>query len=60
MVSIHKLHSDHLYQVGLLAKCPQLDSNVIAYNLKKKMGLRHFPISHNTFTYNWPPSWTPS
>ena len=44
----------------LWAKCLQLDSNVIANNLRKKMGLRHFSIPHNFFTNNWPPSWTPS
>ena len=42
------------------AKCLQLDSNFISINLKKKMGFRHFSISHNLFTNNWPPSWTPS
>ena len=31
----------------LWAKCLQLDSNVIAYNLREKMGLRHFSIPHN-------------
>ena len=40
--------------------CLQLDSNFIAINLRAKMGLEHFSISHIFFTNNWPPSWTPS
>ena len=35
-----------LYFIWLQAKCPQLDSNFIADSLRKKMGLRHFSISH--------------
>ena len=27
---------------------------------KNEMGLRNISISHNGFTYNWPPCWTPS
>ena len=53
------LHS-YFFFILLEAKCLQLDFNFIAYNLRKKMGLRHFSISYNVFTYNWPPSWTPS
>ena len=44
----------------LEAKCLQLDSNFIANNLREKNGWRHFSISHDVFTYNWPPSWAPS
>ena len=46
----------------LKPKCLQLDFNFIANNLRKKMGLRHISISisHNVFTYSWPPSWTQS
>ena len=33
----------------LEAKCLQLDSNIIAYNLRKKLGLRHFPY-HTMFS----------
>ena len=54
------LHSYFIFFILLEAKCLQLDSNFIAYNLRKKMGLRHFSISYIVFTYNWPPSWTPS
>ena len=28
--------------------------------MSSKMAMRHFSISHNFLTYNWPPSWTPS
>ena len=54
------LLSYFIFFILLEAKCLQLDSNFIAYNLRKKMGLRHFSIYDNVFTYNWPPSWTPS
>ena len=51
------LNSYFIFIVVLGAKCLKLDSNVIANNLREKMGLRHFSISHNFFlTYNWPPS----
>ena len=37
----------HVFICLLQAKCLQLDSNFIAYNLRKKMGLRHiFSVSH--------------
>ena len=49
-----------LFYIFLEAKCLQLDSNLISINLKKKMGLDIFSISHNLFPNNWPPSWTPS
>ena len=51
----------YLFFIWLQAKCLQSDSNFIAKNLRKKMSLRHFfSIIHNIYTYNWPPSWTPS
>ena len=50
------LNSYFIFIFLLLAKCLQLDSNVIADNLRKKMGLRHSSISHNCLTCNWPPS----
>ena len=49
-----------LFFIWLQAKSLLLDSNFIANNFKKKMSLIHFFISHTIFTYNWPPSWTPS
>ena len=49
-----------LFLIWLQAKCLQSDSNFIANNLRKKVSLRHFSISHNIYTYNWTPSWTPS
>ena len=36
--------------IRLLAKCLQLDSNFIAYNLRKKMGLRHHFPYHTIFS----------
>ena len=54
------LHSYFFFFNLLEAKCLQLDSNFIAYNLREKVGLRHFSLSDNVFTYNWPLSWTPS
>ena len=56
----HLVHIIILFFIWLQAKCLQSDSSFIANNLRKKMSLRHFSISHNSFTYNWPPSWTPS
>ena len=53
-------HSYFIFIFLLEAKCLQLDSNFTAINLRKKMGLRHFSISHNVLIINWPPSWTPS
>ena len=50
------LHFYFIFIFFLEAKCLQLDSNFIANNLRKKMGLRNFSISHNFFTYNLPPS----
>ena len=49
------LHSYFIYIFLLEAKCLQLDSN-----FKEKIGFRHFSISHNVFSYDWPPIWTPS
>ena len=49
-----------LFFTWLQAKCFQLDYNLIASNLIKKMGLRHFSISNNFFSYTWSQSWTPS
>ena len=54
------LHSYFNFIFLLQAKCLQLDSNFIAKNLRKKWVWTHFSISHNFFTYNWPPSWTQS
>ena len=45
--------------IWLKSECLQLDSNFIANNLRK-MGSRNVSISLIFFTYNWPPSWTPS
>ena len=41
------LHSCFIFIFLLEAKCLQLDSNFIAFNLREKMSLRHFSISHN-------------
>ena len=51
------LNSYVIFIFLLYAKCLQLDFNVIANNLRKKMGLKHFSISHNFLNYKWPPSW---
>ena len=45
----------------LEAKCLHLDSNFIVNNLREKDGFEtFFNITHNVFTYNWPPSRMPS
>ena len=54
------MHSYFIFIFLLKAKCLQLESYFIANNLRKTMALGHFSISHNFFTYNWPPSWTSS
>ena len=54
------LHSYLNFKFVIEAKCLQLDSNFIANNLRGKWVWDIFSISHNFFTYNWPPSWTPS
>ena len=46
------LNSYFVFIFLLEVKCLQLDFNFIADNLRKKMGLRHFSISHKFFTYN--------
>ena len=40
----------YFFFILLEAKCLQLDSNIIAYNLRKKMGLRHFFPYHTMFS----------
>ena len=50
----------YLFFTWLQAKCLQLDSNFIANNLRKQMGLRHFFHITHFFTNNCPRSWTPS
>ena len=37
----HLVRITFLLFIWLQAKCLQIDSNLIAYNLRKKMGLRH-------------------
>ena len=54
------LNSYFTFILLLWAKCLQIDSNVIANNLREKVDLRHFSIKHNFLTNNLPPSWTPS
>ena len=50
-----------LFFIFLLeAKCLQLDSNFIANSLRKTWVWDIFPYHTIIFTYNWPPSWTPS
>ena len=53
------LNSHFIFNFLLWAKCLPLDLNVIAYNLWKN-GFETFFRITQCFTYNWPPSWTPS
>ena len=53
-------HSHFIFFILLEGKCLQLDSNFIDYNLREKIGLRYFFHITLNFTYNLPPSWTPS
>ena len=45
--------------IWLQAKCLQLATHFIAYNLRIKMGLRHIFRITQYFTYYWLLSWTP-
>ena len=52
--------SFYFFFILLRGKCLQLDSNFIDYNLREKIGLRYFFHITLYFTFNLPPSWTPS